>query len=156
MSTFVWVSCGSVAEHCVSSAKGCGFIPREHTYWQKCITWMHCKSLWIKVFAKCMKNYFKKKKEMYLNKHLFSVLFYPVTSPNKPEMHMCLFLKKWIKTKSWKRFPFFFCILYILHIRDDPAQYPETLTILPVFILLKMHKSSLTPSLFLSLIWMSV
>ncbi len=49
-----------------------------------------------------MKNYFKKKKEMYLNKHLFLYFFckpynsgvhlWPPT--NKPEMHMCLFLKK--------------------------------------------------------------
>ncbi len=27
-------SCGSVVEHCVSSAKVVGSIPREHTYWQ--------------------------------------------------------------------------------------------------------------------------
>ncbi len=27
-------SCGSVVEHCVSSAKLVGSIPREHTYWQ--------------------------------------------------------------------------------------------------------------------------
>ncbi len=40
-------------EHCVSSAKVVGSIPREHTYWQyKCIAWMHCKSLWIKASAK--------------------------------------------------------------------------------------------------------
>ncbi len=32
-------SCGSVVEHCVSSAKVVGSNPREHTYWQKnCIT----------------------------------------------------------------------------------------------------------------------
>ncbi len=30
-----------------------GFIPREHTY-KTCITWMHCKSLWIKASAKCI------------------------------------------------------------------------------------------------------
>ncbi len=42
-------------EHCVSSAKVVGSIPREHMYWQKkCITWMHCKSLWIKASAKCI------------------------------------------------------------------------------------------------------
>ncbi len=42
-------------EHCVSSAKVVGSIPREHTYWQyKCIAWMHCKSLWIKASAKCI------------------------------------------------------------------------------------------------------
>ncbi len=41
-------------EHCVSSAKVVGSIPMEHTYWQyKCISWMHCKSLWIKASAKC-------------------------------------------------------------------------------------------------------
>ncbi len=28
-------SCGSVVEHCVSSAKVVCLIPREHTYWQK-------------------------------------------------------------------------------------------------------------------------
>ncbi len=27
-----WCSCGSVVEHCVSSAKIVGLIPREHTY----------------------------------------------------------------------------------------------------------------------------
>ncbi len=32
-----------------------GSIPREHMYWQKkCITWMHCKSLWIKASDKCI------------------------------------------------------------------------------------------------------
>ncbi len=42
-------------EHCVSSAKVVGSIPREHTYLQyKCIAWMHCKSLWIKASAKCI------------------------------------------------------------------------------------------------------
>ncbi len=42
-------------EHCVSSAKVVGSIPREHIYWQyKCIAWMHCKSLWIKASAKCI------------------------------------------------------------------------------------------------------
>ncbi len=40
--TIVWVallklkcSCGSVVEHCVSSVKVVGSIPREHMYWQK-------------------------------------------------------------------------------------------------------------------------
>ncbi len=48
-------SCGSVVEHCVSSAKVVGSISREHTYCQKkCITWMYCKSLWIKASAKCI------------------------------------------------------------------------------------------------------
>ncbi len=43
-------------EHCVSSAKVVGSIPREHIYWQnkKCLTLMHCKSLWIKASAKCI------------------------------------------------------------------------------------------------------
>ncbi len=42
-------------DHCVSSAKVVGSIPKEHTYWQyKCIAWMHCKSLWIKASAKCI------------------------------------------------------------------------------------------------------
>ncbi len=43
-------------EHCVSSAKVVGSIPREHMYWpnKKCLTWMHCKSLWIKASAKCI------------------------------------------------------------------------------------------------------
>ncbi len=36
-------ACGSVVEHCVSTAKVVGSIPREHT---------HCKSLWIKASAK--------------------------------------------------------------------------------------------------------
>ncbi len=30
-----------------------GSIPREHILIQKCIAWMHCKSLWIKASAKC-------------------------------------------------------------------------------------------------------
>ncbi len=56
-------------EHCVSSAKVVGSIPREHTYWQyKCIAWMHCKSLWIKASAKCKREYFlcSKKKQCFL------------------------------------------------------------------------------------------
>ncbi len=56
--TFISWVCVPVAqwlEHCVSSAKVVGSIPREHTYWQyKCIAWMHCKSLWIKASAKCI------------------------------------------------------------------------------------------------------
>ncbi len=47
-------SCGSVVEHCVSSAKGCGFDPREQHSDKTCIAWMHCKSLWIKASAKCI------------------------------------------------------------------------------------------------------
>ncbi len=52
---WIMCSCGSVVEHCVSSAKVVGLILREHMYWQyKCIAWMHCKSLWIKASAKCI------------------------------------------------------------------------------------------------------
>ncbi len=48
-------SCGSVVEHCVSSAKGCGFNSQgTHILKIKCIAWMHCKSLWIKASAKCI------------------------------------------------------------------------------------------------------
>ncbi len=47
-------SCGSVVEHCVSRAqKVVGSNPRKHKY-KTCITWMHCKSLWIKASAKCI------------------------------------------------------------------------------------------------------
>ncbi len=54
-----WVcSCGSVVDHCFSSTKVVGSIPRKHTYWQyNYIPWMHCKSLWIKASAKCKCNY---------------------------------------------------------------------------------------------------
>ncbi len=40
----------------VSSAKGCGFNSQgTHILMKKkCIAWMHCKSLWIKVSAKCI------------------------------------------------------------------------------------------------------
>ncbi len=48
-------SCGSVVEHCISSAKGCGFDSQgTHILTKKCIAWMHCKSLWIKASAKCI------------------------------------------------------------------------------------------------------
>ncbi len=50
-------SCGSVVEHCVSNAKGCGFNSQgTHilTKNKKCISWLHCKSLWIKASAKCI------------------------------------------------------------------------------------------------------
>ncbi len=54
--TFTQCSCGSVVEHCVSSANGCGFdSQRTRTLTQTCITWMHCESLWIKASAKCIK-----------------------------------------------------------------------------------------------------
>ncbi len=59
--TFCKKACVPVAqwlEHCFGSAKVVGSIPREHTYSQyKCITWMHCKSLWIKASAKCVNVY---------------------------------------------------------------------------------------------------
>ncbi len=48
--------CGSVEEHCASSAKGCGFdsqgtqILIKKMYNLKC----NCKSLWIKASAKCI------------------------------------------------------------------------------------------------------
>ncbi len=49
----VMCSCGSVVEHCVSSAKGCGFNSQgTHMLIKKqCIA---CKSLWIKASAKCI------------------------------------------------------------------------------------------------------
>ncbi len=46
--------CGSVVEHCVSCAKGCGFDSQGTHVQLKCITWMHCKSHWIKASAKCI------------------------------------------------------------------------------------------------------
>ncbi len=52
-------SCGSVEEHWVSSAKVVGSIPRfpvPHILTKKCITWLHCKSFWIKASAKCIKE----------------------------------------------------------------------------------------------------
>ncbi len=45
-----------MVEHFISSAKGCGFNSQgTHILTKKnqCITWMHCKSLWIKS-AKCI------------------------------------------------------------------------------------------------------
>ncbi len=49
--------CGSVVEHCVSSAKGCGFDSQgTHILTKTCIVWMHCKSLWIKASDKCKCN----------------------------------------------------------------------------------------------------
>ncbi len=48
-------SCGSVVEHCVSSAKGHGFNSQgTHILTKKIITWRQCKSLWIKASAKCI------------------------------------------------------------------------------------------------------
>ncbi len=48
-----WCSCGSVVEHCVSSAKGHGLNSQgTHILIKKCIAWILCKSLWIKVSAK--------------------------------------------------------------------------------------------------------
>ncbi len=43
--------CGSVVEHCVNSAKGCGFDSyTDKNVWPEC----NCKSLWIKASAKCI------------------------------------------------------------------------------------------------------
>ncbi len=54
-------SCGSVVEHCVSNAKGCGFnFQGTHmliNYIKNCIAWLHCKSLWIKASGKCVLLY---------------------------------------------------------------------------------------------------
>ncbi len=47
---FLWLS-GSIA---LAAQKVVGSIPREHTLIKKCISWMHCKSLWIKASAKCI------------------------------------------------------------------------------------------------------
>ncbi len=41
----------SVVEHCVSSAKVVGSIPREHTHWQYMY---NLNALWIKASAKCI------------------------------------------------------------------------------------------------------
>ncbi len=41
-------------EHCDSSAKVVGSIPREHILTKKCIAWVHCKSLWTKASDKCI------------------------------------------------------------------------------------------------------
>ncbi len=49
-----WCSCGSVVEHCISSAKGRGFNSQGTHILKKCIARMHCKSLWIKASAKCI------------------------------------------------------------------------------------------------------
>ncbi len=46
--------CGSVVEHCVSSAKGCGFNSQGTHTDNKCIICVHCKLLWIKASAKCI------------------------------------------------------------------------------------------------------
>ncbi len=52
-----------MVEHCASNGKIMGSIPRESKSWSnvKTVTWMQCKSLWIKVSAKCinvnMKNW---------------------------------------------------------------------------------------------------
>ncbi len=48
-------SCGSVVEHCVRSAKDCGFNSQgTHILEKKCIAGMQCKLLWIKASAKCI------------------------------------------------------------------------------------------------------
>ncbi len=47
-----------MVEHGASNAKIMGSIPRESKSWSKCkkktVTWMQCKSLWIKASAKCI------------------------------------------------------------------------------------------------------
>ncbi len=44
-----------LVEHGVSNAKIMGSIPRESKSWQnvETVTWMQCKSLWIKASGKC-------------------------------------------------------------------------------------------------------
>ncbi len=47
--------CGSVVEHCVSSAKGCGFDSQgTHILIKNVYSECNCKSLWIKASAKCV------------------------------------------------------------------------------------------------------
>ncbi len=47
--------CGSVVEHCVSSAKGCGFDSQgTHILMKMYNLNANCKSLWIKASAKCI------------------------------------------------------------------------------------------------------
>ncbi len=45
-----------IVEHGASNAKIMGSIPRESKSWSnvKTVTWMQCKSLWIKASAKCI------------------------------------------------------------------------------------------------------
>ncbi len=45
-----------MVEHGASNAKIMGLIPRESKSWSnvKTVTWMQCKSLWIKASAKCI------------------------------------------------------------------------------------------------------
>ncbi len=45
-----------MVEHGASNAKIMGSIPRESKSWSnvKTVTWMQCKSLWIKASAKCI------------------------------------------------------------------------------------------------------
>ncbi len=45
-----------MVEHGTSNAKIMGSIPRESKSWSnvKTVTWMQCKSLWIKASAKCI------------------------------------------------------------------------------------------------------
>ncbi len=45
-----------LVEHGVSNAKIMGSIPRESKSWSnvETVTWMQCKSLWIKASAKCI------------------------------------------------------------------------------------------------------
>ncbi len=46
--------CGSVVEHCVTSAKGCGFDSQgTHILTKNVKSECNCKSLWIKASDKC-------------------------------------------------------------------------------------------------------
>ncbi len=51
-SEYIRCSCGSVVEHCVSSTTCCGFNSQgiQILIKIKCVSWMHCNLLWIKVF----------------------------------------------------------------------------------------------------------
>ncbi len=51
-SEYIRCSCGSVLEHCVSSTKCCGFNSQgtQILIKIKCVSWVHCNLLWIKVF----------------------------------------------------------------------------------------------------------
>ncbi len=46
--------CGSVVEHCVNSAKGCGFDSQGTRTNENVYPECTCKSLWIKASAKCI------------------------------------------------------------------------------------------------------
>ncbi len=95
-------------EHCVSSAKVVGSIPREHTQWKyKCISWKHCKSLWIKASAKCInENIIEKLKHAVFTEYDLSItsVHLSITEQSRlvvPEMHFysslwCCYTASWI------------------------------------------------------------